>query len=47
MITATYLLIPDDKKPRSNSGRTGINPCCLLGEGFSVLEMMTVIDQEQ
>ena len=24
MITSTYLLIPDIKKPRSNSGRTGI-----------------------
>src|SRR5208282_3819845 len=26
MITNTYLLTPDDKKPRSNPARTGITP---------------------
>jgi hypothetical protein len=30
MITSTYLLIPDDEKPRSNSGRTGITPRLLF-----------------
>jgi hypothetical protein len=30
MITSTYLIIPDDEKPRSNSGRTGITPRSLL-----------------
>ena len=30
MITNTYLAIPDDERPRSNSGRAGITSRCLL-----------------
>ena len=30
MTTNTYPVIPDDERLRSNSGRTGITPCCLL-----------------
>ena len=43
MITSTYILITDDKRPRSHSGRTGITPRYPRVEGFSLLEMMTVI----
>ena len=31
MITYTYILIPDDEKPQSNSGRTGITLLSTLG----------------
>jgi hypothetical protein len=31
MITSTYLLIPEDEKPRSDSGRTGRTPRFYFG----------------
>jgi hypothetical protein len=42
MATYTYLLISNDETPLSNPSQPGVTPRHLLGEGFSLLEMMTV-----